>query len=218
MRRLGVGMNVHAAARYRALAFDGAVSLGPRSNTPTLHWSPGARRRSRVKAEPYWLRGCAVRGGPPERRYQGAITLAASRVRRDEAATIVEAVKGKGRRDHQAREEGGARRIRSSSTTRLTPSLHATATRASLLARRTLAAGRISMRSTRRSRTRLPARASCRATKIRGRSSDAELRGSTPVTRRTADYVLSRSTTCRSGSSWTTKRSTDHHALIPTKS
>ncbi len=103
-----VGMNATRAASVRLrAAFDGAVSLG-RVQTPTL--ALVARREEEIRnfvPEPYWL----VEGrfeAEGERRYAGRY-LGGKRLRsEDEAKAIVEAVTGPGRRDHEAREEGGA--------------------------------------------------------------------------------------------------------------
>ncbi len=88
-----VGMNATRAASIRLrAAFDGAVSLG-RVQTPTLALI--ARREEEIRAfkpEPYWLvEGKFTASG--ERNYSGRY-LGGKRIAEDEAAKIVEAVKG----------------------------------------------------------------------------------------------------------------------------
>jgi DNA topoisomerase-3 len=108
-----VGMNATRAASIRLrAAFDGAVSLG-RVQTPTL--ALVARREEEIRAfvpEPYWLveakfaapgaapaadrpdgSGGAGGASPPDRVYSGRY-LGGKRIAEDEAAKIVDAVKG----------------------------------------------------------------------------------------------------------------------------
>src|SRR4051794_8484014 len=88
-----VGMNATRAASIRLRsAFDGAVSLG-RVQTPTL--ALVARREEEIRAfkpEPYWLVEAAFQASGDRAyrgRYQGG-----KRIAEDEAAKIVEAVRG----------------------------------------------------------------------------------------------------------------------------
>jgi DNA topoisomerase-3 len=88
-----VGMNATRAASIRLrAAFDGAVSLG-RVQTPTL--ALVARREEEIRAfkpEPYWLVEAKF-AASGERNYSGRY-LGGKRIAEDEAAKIVEAVKG----------------------------------------------------------------------------------------------------------------------------
>jgi DNA topoisomerase III len=88
-----VGMNATRAASIRLrAAFDGAVSLG-RVQTPTLALI--ARREEEIRAfkpEPYWLvEGEFAASG--DRNYSGRY-MGGKRIAEDDAAKIVEAVKG----------------------------------------------------------------------------------------------------------------------------
>ena len=104
-----VGMNATRAASIRLrAAFDGAVSLG-RVQTPTL--ALVARREEEIRnfvPEPYWLVEARFEA-TGERRYTGRYLGGKRLPSEDEAKAIVDAVTGPGRRDHEAREEGGAR-------------------------------------------------------------------------------------------------------------
>jgi DNA topoisomerase III len=88
-----VGMNATRAASIRLrAAFDGAVSLG-RVQTPTL--ALVARREEEIRAfkpEPYWLVEAKFEASG-SRGYTGRY-LGGKRIKEDEAAEIVEAVKG----------------------------------------------------------------------------------------------------------------------------
>ena len=90
-----VGMNATRAASIRLrAAFDGAVSLG-RVQTPTL--ALVARREVEIRAfmpEPYWLVEAKF-AASGERNYSGRY-MGGKRIAEDEAATIVEEVKGQG--------------------------------------------------------------------------------------------------------------------------
>jgi DNA topoisomerase III len=89
-----VGMNATRAASIRLrAAFDGAVSLG-RVQTPTL--ALVARREEEIRAfkpEPYWLVEARFEASG-SRGYSGRY-LGGKRIKEDEAAKIVEAVKGR---------------------------------------------------------------------------------------------------------------------------
>jgi DNA topoisomerase-3 len=88
-----VGMNATRAASIRLrAAFDGAVSLG-RVQTPTL--ALVARREEEIRAfkpEPYWLVEAKF-AASGERKYSGRY-MGGKRIAEDEAAKIVDAVKG----------------------------------------------------------------------------------------------------------------------------
>jgi len=88
-----VGMNATRAASIRLrAAFDGAVSLG-RVQTPTL--ALVARREEEIRAfvpEPYWLVEAKF-AASEDRRYAGRY-MGGKRIKEDEAAEIVDAVKG----------------------------------------------------------------------------------------------------------------------------
>ena len=90
-----VGMNATRAASIRLrAAFDGAVSLG-RVQTPTL--ALVARREEEIRAfkpEPYWLVEAKF-AASGERNYSGRY-MGGKRIAEDEAAKIVEEVKGQG--------------------------------------------------------------------------------------------------------------------------
>src|SRR3982074_2213412 len=89
-----VGMNATRAASIRLRsAFDGAVSLG-RVQTPTL--ALVSRREEEIRAfkpEPYWLVEAAFEASGA-RNYRGRY-LGGKRIKEDDAARIVEEVRGR---------------------------------------------------------------------------------------------------------------------------
>ncbi len=155
-------MNATRAATIRLRSsFDGAVSLG-RVQTPTL--AILTRREEEIRAftpEKYWLVDAAFRTDDA-RAYEGRYHAGAKPrlPRAEEAEAIAAAVRGRRRRDHEAREdpphrEGAAAlqpdraAARGEHALRLLGAAHARAPRSA------------ATRSTRRSPTRAPSRASC---------------------------------------------------------
>ena len=155
-----VGMNATRAASIRLrAAFDGAVSLG-RVQTPDARARrPPRGGDPRLQARALLARRGAVRGDAASAATPAA-TWAASACRpRTRPRRSSRPCSGQPGRDHQAREEGGARAARSSSTT--SPRSSATPTRSTASRRAARSPPRSgSTRSTRRSPTRVPTRAS----------------------------------------------------------
>ena len=157
-----VGMNATRAATIRLRSsFDGAVSLG-RVQTPTL--AILARREEEIRAfepEPYWLVDATLRGRPASRAYEGRFHAGAQpRLKTaDEAEAIVAAVRGQ--RGEITKLEKTKRKERAPLLYDLTVAAargqHALRLLGAAHARRRPAPA---TRSTRRSPTRAPARAS----------------------------------------------------------
>ena len=105
-----VGMNATRAASIRLrAAFDGVVSLG-RVQTPTL--ALVARREEEIRAfkpEPYWL--VEADFAADEERLYSARYLGGKRIDEELAGQDRRGVPRPARRDHEAREEGGARAL-----------------------------------------------------------------------------------------------------------
>ena len=159
-----VGMNATRAATIRLRSsFDGAVSLG-RVQTPTL--ALVARREEEIRAfkpEPYWLVDALFEptGGEPGRRYAGRFHAGAQprlKTRRGGRGDRRRRARP-GRRDHQAGEDDARRSAPRSSTTSRRSSARPTRASASPPGARSPPRSG-STRSTRRSPTRAPTRAS----------------------------------------------------------
>ena len=211
-----VGMNATRAASIRLrAAFDGAVSLG-RVQTPTL--ALVARREEEIRAfkpEPYWLVEAQVRGdraapllGPLPGRQAAPDGGGGDRDRRGRRRSAG--------RDHEAREEGGAR----AAAAPLRPDFAAAPREHALrlLGPADAGGGAAPLRGAQGAH--LPAHQLALPDRRHGRRDQADRRAGR-AQRAVQEGVRVRgwgSTGCRSERVVNDKKVQDHHAIIPTRS